>query len=168
MQLTKLLQHIGGSLCICLNTWNSGKSACQQPFLLQLSYNLYTMQLYVTVMYILLFSCISILIGNATRICNSDGKWESPIVTNCSSYEFSNLINLIYSRQVIYSYIANKIIVNQRVATVTKTSWQYFIYSQVLLKFLYIQRNTKTIQIASTGSQLLFKQCLSSLSHKMI
>ena len=34
-------------------------------------------------------------VGNATRLCGSNREWDVPVVANCLSNEFANLLNLM-------------------------------------------------------------------------
>jgi len=48
-------------------------------------------------------------IGTAIRLCNSNGEWETPIVTNCSSLEYRALVGVM--TEVHKNYLYNSCIV---------------------------------------------------------
>ena len=43
-------------------------------------------------------------LGTATRLCDISGNWETPVLANCSSYEYRFLMELV--EQVLHMYIA--------------------------------------------------------------
>ena len=50
------------------------------------------------------YTLLAAYIGTAVRLCNINGKWETPVVTNCSSYEYRTLMVLM--AQVCYIYMS--------------------------------------------------------------
>jgi len=52
---------------------------------------------------LLLLATLDFFLGNATRPCNSMGEWEAPIVTECSSYEYRSLMDVMLEVDKMYN-----------------------------------------------------------------